>query len=221
MERSHVDPLGTGARRYDVDPCEPLNDRSRFVSVAREMKFFSAHGVIYDRIRRAVSSQGLGRGMAGGFGRQYRPSPGHAGVASIASGQGAQGPDVGPGGAVPARRSQTVAAARGIMSDTEKTAPALQSVAYMAINADPPPPPLQDQTVGQVASQFVQFWLMHAGHRPQDFMVYWAARKDRTFCATWFHARLVRIVQNTMPLDKGRARAIRVLPQRPGPPAAA
>jgi hypothetical protein len=72
------------------------------------------------------------------------------------------------------------------------------------------------QTVGQVASAIVQFYLeaahMQAAHYANgnpipeaelksEFAEYWAERKDRIHCASWFLVKLERATRETLPLQ--------------------
>jgi hypothetical protein len=72
------------------------------------------------------------------------------------------------------------------------------------------------QTVGQVASAMIQFYIeaahMQAAHHingnpipvpelKSAFAQYWAERKDRTHCASWFLVKLERATRETEPLQ--------------------
>jgi hypothetical protein len=83
-------------------------------------------------------------------------------------------------------------------------------------------PPLEKQTVGDAANQFVTFYLGPAnysyGVKGTDghggFDAYWAARKDREFCASWFAVQLARAGQGRYPTPKDRFDKIRAVRQR-------
>jgi len=83
-----------------------------------------------------------------------------------------------------------------LMADREKTFPRIQPVHHIALqfNREIPPPPLEEQTVGAVAKEIVGLWLLAANYQPKDFAAYWATRKDRKFCASWFNYRFGRII---------------------------
>jgi hypothetical protein len=83
-------------------------------------------------------------------------------------------------------------------------------------------PPLEKQTVGEVANRFITFYLVPAnyhygvkGTEGQDgFDGYWATHRDRAFCASWFAVQLVRASQGTSPTPKERFEKIRAVRQR-------
>jgi hypothetical protein len=83
-------------------------------------------------------------------------------------------------------------------------------------------PRLDKQTVGEVAYQFVTFYLERANYvygvkgtqNQGGFDAYWAARKDRQFCASWFSVQLARANQRTSPTPKERFDKIRAVRQR-------
>jgi hypothetical protein len=85
-------------------------------------------------------------------------------------------------------------------------------------------PPLETQTVGEVANAFLTDYLKSAGYhygikgRPQlglgGFDEYWAERKDRQFCASWFAIQLARAGQETIPTPKDRFEAIHAVRKR-------
>lgn len=66
---------------------------------------------------------------------------------------------------------------------------------------------LEAQTVGEVAASFVDTYLRAAGART-SFEEYWAARKHRPHCLSWFKVALDRASQGliTPPLSEERAR---------------
>jgi RNA polymerase sigma factor (sigma-70 family) len=103
-----------------------------------------------------------------------------------------------------------------LMGDTEKTAPELgirRAIARLSEDNKLLPQDTHEQTVGQVAQAFIDRWLEPAGFRAKDFGAYWAARKDRASCASWFMARVNRAGQGTTGYDKmlalTRLRAVR------------
>jgi hypothetical protein len=57
----------------------------------------------------------------------------------------------------------------------------------------------------------LQWWLNAAGHGAGDWEAYWAARKDRTWCASWFLARLQRVGQGAREWNERRAPMVRAL----------
>lgn len=83
-------------------------------------------------------------------------------------------------------------------------------------------PPLEKQTVGEVANRSINFYLEPANYfygvkgtqGNAGFDAYWAARKDREFCASWFAVQLARAGQGTSPTPKDRLDNIRAVRQR-------
>lgn len=82
-------------------------------------------------------------------------------------------------------------------------------------------PPAQKQTVGDIASKMVNFYLERAGyhygikHKSQPgFAEYWEAHKNRTYCASWFAVQLARAGQSTSPTRENRKQHIHELRQR-------
>jgi len=83
-------------------------------------------------------------------------------------------------------------------------------------------PPLEKQTVGAVAQQFITFYMGPANYSygikgtdgNDGFDAYWAARKDRQFCASWFAVQLARASQRTTPTPRERFDKIRAVRQR-------
>src|SRR5262249_33315737 len=148
----------------------PLDDKLRFEALAGQLKFFSAQNIIYDR-----------------YPERFLPED------WAATWKDAQAAIKAPDGGVPDLlrlvnhkdpRVRTLALAAlfhredpkllphlaALMPDRAKTFPALQAFAYPGFVRPPyPPPPLEDQTVGQVAEQFVRFWLQEANCQPKDF----------------------------------------------------
>lgn len=88
--------------------------------------------------------------------------------------------------------------------------------------ADRPPWAPRPQTVGQLATAFVTTYLEAAGsyggvdgteHQP-GFAEYWAARRTRTHCLSWFALDLQRASQCTFPLPDDAGPAIAALRAR-------
>lgn len=191
----------------------PVDDRTLLVRTAKEMKFFSANAVLYDRNnglhilpkewqdnwQQARAVVDAPKFAVADLLRLLKDKDAKVRTLALAALAHRQDPKLLPHLAA-------------LMQDKEKTSPALQPYACAWTGGPPPSPPLMDQTVGQVAFQFVHFWMLEANyHRPEEFGAYWAPRKDRDFCASWFNARFVAIVQNTLPLDKVRADRVRAL----------
>jgi hypothetical protein len=84
-------------------------------------------------------------------------------------------------------------------------------IAVAAVRQPMPMPPMEPQTVGRIASQMVRFYMQRSGiFDPVEgrdgeggFAAYWAARKNRRYCAGWFEVRLDRATrgQSPLPLD--------------------
>src|SRR5437588_422272 len=89
-----------------------------------------------------------------------------------------------------------------LMADKEETVPLLEirraDIEFK--RGDPMPQDFHPQTVGQVAKRFVEWWVRAAGMEAKDFDTYWAARKDRQYCASWFAARMLRATGGITPL---------------------
>jgi hypothetical protein len=100
-----------------------------------------------------------------------------------------------------------------LMEDKEKTLPELRVVRADAVfkEADPLPQDLREQTVGDVAKKMVGWWLEQAGYTAKDFPAYWAARKDRASCASWYVARMLRATGAISPFQESRAEAVQKL----------
>lgn len=89
------------------------------------------------------------------------------------------------------------------------------NVAWMRSTGIGPPPLVQ--SVGHVATSMVRMYLGPSGYGidpPSEpgFREYWAARRNRTFCAGWFGVRLLRAVRGTSPTQPDcveRVRAVR------------
>jgi len=104
----------------------------------------------------------------------------------------------------------------GLVGDKAKTAVEVvirRAVSGFGKDAELLPQDIDEQAVGQVAKAFLMRWLEPAGYKIEEFDVYWADRKDRAWCASWFLARFQRAGQNTTAFDKERGtpliRAIR------------
>jgi hypothetical protein len=104
----------------------------------------------------------------------------------------------------------------GLVGDKAKTAPQVvirRAVAAFGKDDELLPQDIDEQTVGQVAKEFLTRWLAPAGYKVEQFDAYWAERKDRSWCASWFLTRFERASQNTTAFDPKRGtpliRAIR------------
>jgi hypothetical protein len=83
-------------------------------------------------------------------------------------------------------------------------------------------PPMQKQTVGQIAEKCLRFYLQRAGYNflvhegrgKREFAEYWAARKDRQYCASWFAVQLARAIQGTTPPPKSAEAKVEALRKR-------
>ena len=67
-------------------------------------------------------------------------------------------------------------------------------------------PPHEPTTVGEAAASVISFYLSAAntfGPVSPNFDTYWAARKDRLFCANWFKVQMLRATQGISPLQEG------------------
>jgi hypothetical protein len=82
--------------------------------------------------------------------------------------------------------------------DDGRTMPRVQSWGGLP----PPKPVMEAQTVGDVATAFVEFWLNPVVKEATTFEAYWGPRKDRKFCASWFLVRMQRATQFSSHLDK-------------------
>jgi hypothetical protein len=86
---------------------------------------------------------------------------------------------------------------------------------------DPHPSDLHPQTVGSVANKMVGCYLRTAGYSDKDFNTYWAARKDRKSCASWYVVRMTRATGSIVAFQKdraGRVKAVReAIEQLPQP----
>jgi hypothetical protein len=99
------------------------------------------------------------------------------------------------------------------MDDQAKTAPNLQVLRAVAgpEKFEVTPQDYHEQTVGQVATVMVKWWLEPTGHQARDFAAYWAPRKDRTQCAGWYAARLLRATGGISPFQKEREERVRAV----------
>lgn len=83
-------------------------------------------------------------------------------------------------------------------------------------------PPTESQTVGDIAGKMLGFYMSAAGYSygfgesddKRGFLTYWAPRKNRAWCASWFQAQLARATQGTSPLPKEAEPKVRALRQR-------
>lgn len=81
------------------------------------------------------------------------------------------------------------------------------------------PPPLH-QTVADFARQMVEFYMEQSGYNrsirnnDSDFAPYWAARKDRKYCAGWFAVQLARASGGITPTRKERIDQIQAVRHR-------
>ena len=82
-------------------------------------------------------------------------------------------------------------------------------------------PPTVEQTVANVASKMVAFYMGRAGyhygvkHKTQPgFAEYWEARQDRSHCASWFAVKLARASQSRFPVREARIPLIKEVRQQ-------
>src|SRR5690606_13509949 len=89
---------------------------------------------------------------------------------------------------------------------------------YAALSLPPKPsPPLLPQTVGEIASDAVDFYLKAAGYgygidgsrNNPGFEHYWKLRRDRDWCTSWFAVRFRRAARGNAPLPTDRAERVR------------
>lgn len=73
------------------------------------------------------------------------------------------------------------------------------------------PPEILDQTVAEIATKFLRSWLNSSGNSWQSMEVYWEARKDRAFCASWFQFRLQRALQGIRPINENRLGLVKLV----------
>jgi hypothetical protein len=75
--------------------------------------------------------------------------------------------------------------------------------------------PLDPQTVGDFPKAILKQYLSAAGYEAaKDFDSYWSARKDRSFCPSWFKVQLDRATQHTTPVPASRAPQMQALRAR-------
>jgi hypothetical protein len=100
-----------------------------------------------------------------------------------------------------------------LAADNDKTVPdlSIRRASVLGKGAELLPQDYHDQTVGRVATSFLAAWISEAGYEVKDFAAYWDRRKDRTFCASWFLARLYRAGQATSAFDEKRVPLIRAI----------
>jgi RNA polymerase sigma factor (sigma-70 family) len=99
-----------------------------------------------------------------------------------------------------------------LVSDKEKTVPEVSIRRALVLpNEGLLPQDFHEQTVGRVATVLLDYWLQPAGHSAKDFDAYWAARKDRAYCASWFLVRLYRAGQASSHFEENRAPLIRAV----------
>lgn len=119
-----------------------------------------------------------------------------------------------------------------LAGDPEKTFPKPKLFTSSAlISAKPrrlgaPParvmPPVEPQTVGEVAKAAVEFYMKRAGyhygiegmHGNPDFAAYWRSHGKRRWCASWFSVWLDRATQGVSPLQEKRIPRIREVRRR-------
>ncbi|TET33706.1 MAG: hypothetical protein E3J72_16120 [Planctomycetota bacterium] len=109
-----------------------------------------------------------------------------------------------------------------MVDDSAETFPSPRSLPaprILTLNNTSALPPTNKQTVGQIARNWLNLYMIHAGFHngPEDtagkpgFKTYWAERKDRDYCASWFDVKLRRRGQSTSSTRKGRIEKIRNL----------
>ena len=107
-----------------------------------------------------------------------------------------------------------------LLPDAAISFPALQSIHRLpGMNL---PGPKTTQTVGQIARQFLNFYLRPAGyHYPAEggagqpgFKEYWQEYQDRTYSASWFRVKLARAGQGSSPTPTDRIGNIKRLRQQ-------
>ena len=80
---------------------------------------------------------------------------------------------------------------------------------------------LVKQTVADVAKQMVAFYMERAGYHygilyqgEPGFAEYWAARKDRSYCASWFAVQLARATYGTIPTPENSIERVKAVRKR-------
>lgn len=107
-----------------------------------------------------------------------------------------------------------------LTGDTAPTFPGYARLSQAWLRRTGVGPPPKEQTVGAVANAMANFYLERAGfsygvtgsYGNPGFAAYWAQRKRRKFCASWFRVELARASRGTSPTQpKYRAdiRAVR------------
>ena len=76
--------------------------------------------------------------------------------------------------------------------------------------------PLEPQTVAAFPRAILNQYLAAAGYpqNPKEFDAYWARRKDRPFCASWFSVKLDRAMQGNRDIPANRAAQVKALRDR-------
>lgn len=98
-----------------------------------------------------------------------------------------------------------------LMRDSAPTFPTKPQISrpastLLASGIDPRPRP---QTVGEVASQMVSFYVQRAGYQRDTWPAYWAKFGDREFAASWFEVKRARASHGTSPTPFESAPALR------------
>jgi hypothetical protein len=91
-----------------------------------------------------------------------------------------------------------------LTKDTAETFPTHRPPSYTQSDS---PPPLVKQKVGEAVGTMVRMYLGGAGSF--DFPDYWAKRKDRTHCASWFAVQLYWADGGTFPTPPERVEAVK------------
>lgn len=113
---------------------------------------------------------------------------------------------------------QVLPAIADLVDDNAKTFPQLIPTA-MAYSASYVPQPSEDVTVGYVANAVMKMYMEAGGYyygvkgsgSEPGFSQYWAARKDRRYCAGWYQVALARASTGCSPTDKTRLSQIKAL----------
>lgn len=108
-----------------------------------------------------------------------------------------------------------------LCDDDAATFPAYIAFAYASFDLPKKDPPTTKQTVANVASKMVAFYMGRAGfhygvkHKTEPgFAEYWEARKDRSHCASWFAVKMARASQSSFPVREARIPLIREVRQQ-------
>ncbi len=83
-------------------------------------------------------------------------------------------------------------------------------------------PPLEERKVGRLAKAIVESYMEHAGvfdgiSTPDEapgFDTYWAARRGREFCGSWYKVQLDRATQGIFPTPEARVKRVRAVWER-------